>query len=285
MKRKWYVCVSIRDFQRFLPCTDVVVFLTTVPRENFSGLKPSTLKQLGQTVPITTNKQVNAHTHTHTMETANMQIWSIILTFCMSSYRNPLSQQMEDSLWVHRLTGEWTSCQLCPSNKNTPFPALSVYSVYYFSLCSPCWISLLFLEWRVILVLLYSCRIWDCPQHEEEAAVRTRPVTTCIIIDTNLLCALNVALSWPRKTPREQRWKLTSSRFFSSKDMVGLVSSCISQLLTRFMSLSTTSDPWAVASYYNLDWRLITTGLWCRVTHYSFLCMAFKWAEPVKMVL
>ncbi|KAI3351786.1 hypothetical protein L3Q82_020616 [Scortum barcoo] len=30
---------------------------STVPRESFSGLKPSTLKQLGQTVPITTAKQ------------------------------------------------------------------------------------------------------------------------------------------------------------------------------------------------------------------------------------
>ncbi|XP_069387626.1 HMG domain-containing protein 3 isoform X2 [Paralichthys olivaceus] len=36
------------------------------PRESFSGLKPSTLKQLGQTVPKTTAKQVNTHTHTHT---------------------------------------------------------------------------------------------------------------------------------------------------------------------------------------------------------------------------
>lgn len=51
-------------FLRFVLSADVVVFLTTVPREGFSGLKPSTLKQLGQTVTTTTAKQVNTHTNT-----------------------------------------------------------------------------------------------------------------------------------------------------------------------------------------------------------------------------
>lgn len=34
-------------------------FLATAPQDNLSGLKPSTLKQLGQPVPPTTANQVN----------------------------------------------------------------------------------------------------------------------------------------------------------------------------------------------------------------------------------
>lgn len=53
-------------------CDEVVeaffflLYVTAVPRESFTGLKPSTLKQLGQAV-TTTAKQVNTQTqHTQT---------------------------------------------------------------------------------------------------------------------------------------------------------------------------------------------------------------------------
>lgn len=54
---------------------------------------------------------------------------------------------------------------------------------------------LLCLDLWLILALLYSFRIWDCLQHEEGVGVRTRCVTICIRTDTNLQCALNVAVS------------------------------------------------------------------------------------------
>lgn len=57
---------SIKEtsFLRFLLLADVVFLLTTAARESFSGLKPSTLKQLGQTFPTITAKQVAAYTDT-----------------------------------------------------------------------------------------------------------------------------------------------------------------------------------------------------------------------------
>lgn len=53
----------------------------------------------------------------------------------------------------------------------------------------------LFFDLWMVLNPLYFFRIWDCLQHEEGVGVRTRPVTICIKTDTNLQCALNVAVS------------------------------------------------------------------------------------------
>lgn len=49
--------VYTSDFLRFSPLYPVLS--TTVPQDSFSRLKPSTLKQLGQTVTTTTAMQVN----------------------------------------------------------------------------------------------------------------------------------------------------------------------------------------------------------------------------------
>ena len=183
----------------------------------------------------------------------------------MSFYRILLSQQMEASLCLHWLIGEWISCQSCLSNSTLSL-ALSVYSfslcilvfcifnffydytLCYFVKCNFVTGSPLFLDLWVILALLPSLRTWDCPQHEAGVAVKTHPVTICIRTDTNLQCALNVAVSWPRRTPREQRWKFTLPRDFWGVDTVRLFSSCISHLLTPFMCLTTTLNPWAVSS-------------------------------------
>lgn len=185
-------------------------FLTTAPQESFSGLKPNTLKQLGQAVPTTSAKQVEPQKNT-LMKTAEMQVKSITLTSCMSFCRILLSQQTEASLCLHWMTGEWMSCHSCLWNNNnnsTLFPALSVY----FYVQHRCFIKLDFARipdlW-LILPFYHSFRIWDCLQREEGAAVKIRPVTTCTKTDTNLPCALNVAVSWPRRTQRKQRWKLS----------------------------------------------------------------------------
>lgn len=179
----------------------------------------------------------------------------------MSFYRILLSQQMEANLCLHWLIGEWISCQLCLSNRTQSLP-LSVYRyslcnlascVFFFLLdCTQCSFQMCFFLWLsqvswVILALLFPFRTWDCPQQEAGVGVKTHPVTTCIRIGTNLQCALNVAVSWPRRTPREQRWKFVF--WFSwSADTVRLVSSCISDSLTSSLSLSTTLDLWAVSS-------------------------------------
>lgn len=194
-------------------------FLTTVPQESFSGLKPSTLKQLGQTVPTTTAKQVNTRTHIETNTHTLLVSGPIFLTWCMSFRRILLALQMVVSLCLHWLMGEWTSCQ-SPLSNSTPFPALSVHC---YSLCN----VHLYLDFPYVLIcglilaILYSLRIWDCLQRAEGVGVRICPVTICTRTDTNLQCALNVAVSWPRRTPRDQRWKLASSRFFSSDSTVG----------------------------------------------------------------
>uniref|UniRef100_A0A3Q2PHY0 HMG-box containing 3 n=1 Tax=Fundulus heteroclitus TaxID=8078 RepID=A0A3Q2PHY0_FUNHE len=58
---KWVPAVKVYRFLRMY--SDVVAFLAAVPSESLSGLKPSTLKQLGHTVPTTTADQVeNPHT-------------------------------------------------------------------------------------------------------------------------------------------------------------------------------------------------------------------------------
>uniref|UniRef100_A0A3B5KVL0 HMG box domain containing 3 n=1 Tax=Xiphophorus couchianus TaxID=32473 RepID=A0A3B5KVL0_9TELE len=56
---KWIPAVKV---ELCIRCSsDVVVLVATVPQEILSGLKPSTLKQLGQTVPTTTTIQVKTH--------------------------------------------------------------------------------------------------------------------------------------------------------------------------------------------------------------------------------
>uniref|UniRef100_A0A3Q3W5X9 HMG box domain-containing protein n=1 Tax=Mola mola TaxID=94237 RepID=A0A3Q3W5X9_MOLML len=54
----------------------------TLLRDNFTRLKPSTLKQLGQTVPTTTAKQVGTHMCTRT--NGNSKDAHLVLTFCTS---------------------------------------------------------------------------------------------------------------------------------------------------------------------------------------------------------
>lgn len=146
---------------------------------------------------------------------------------------------MEARLFLHRLMGEWTCCHSCLSNSKMPFPHLSVY---YCNLacCMFYWnvnilLNLTF-SWDIIFITLFVLlcyfRIWDCLQHVGGVGVRTRPVILCTRTGTNLQCALNVAANWPRKHPKDQRWKLRSSLLFSRQNSVEVISSCISHPLT-----------------------------------------------------
>lgn len=59
-------CLDVTVFSEVLALSWCGSFLTTVPPESFSGLKPSTLKQLGHAVPTTTANQVNTYVWLHT---------------------------------------------------------------------------------------------------------------------------------------------------------------------------------------------------------------------------
>lgn len=94
-------------------------------------------------------------------------------------------------------TGKSISWRSCPSNSNTPCQTWSVYD-------QQCCLLLCAVAYRASVQshllpdfcsLSLFCRTWDCLQDEEGVTVRTSPATTCIRTDTNLPCALNVAVS------------------------------------------------------------------------------------------
>lgn len=66
----------------------VSVFFTAVPPESLSGLKPSTLKQLGQAVAPTAVKQVYTQTHTGRCQQEIIHADSSgVLTLCLTPHR------------------------------------------------------------------------------------------------------------------------------------------------------------------------------------------------------
>lgn len=166
----------------------MVVLVATVPQEILSGLKPSTLKQLGQTVPTTTTIQVKTRPSILKTQSDSDEV----------KFLHSLHPLLQDSS---------VSADRSKHVTSTPDTGVNVLSLVPFRhtvscfVSKPCafygkFVSLWFLFCLCDRFFFFACfRIWGYPQHEAEAAVRTRPVTTCIRTATNLLCVQNVAPS------------------------------------------------------------------------------------------
>uniref|UniRef100_H3D9Q0 HMG-box containing 3 n=1 Tax=Tetraodon nigroviridis TaxID=99883 RepID=H3D9Q0_TETNG len=99
---------------------------TTVPRDSFSRLKPSTLKQLGQTVTTATTTQVEMRSH----PSKRPETTDLVLNLSAAFSRAPLSQEMEARLCLHQDLGLSTargrgrcknpSCDYMYKNRHKP---------------------------------------------------------------------------------------------------------------------------------------------------------------------
>lgn len=174
-------------------------FLTAAPQDSFSLLKPSTLKQLGRSVPTTTAKQVNTRRQMH--YTHQMCIYSLLFIYCVICLCCSLgfvcgSRWKPGCIFVGRRENEPPDIPAfqTATHRVQPCQYITFLCVFIWSLkLLP--ESLLFLDLCSVFHCGLFCRIWDCPQDEEEVAVRTNPATTCIRTDTNLQCVLSVAVS------------------------------------------------------------------------------------------
>lgn len=102
------------------------IFPTTAPQDTFSLLKPSTLKQLGRTVPSTTAKQVSTCREVSDSQQRGKSTvhWSFV---CCCLCRTQPWQRTEGRLRLLWPTGKSISWRSCPSSNNTPCQTSSVY--------------------------------------------------------------------------------------------------------------------------------------------------------------